>query len=246
MKNLLPYSILLIGSSVLSLLSASPAAAAENPYAIVQKAVAHDQILLQQRSIYDCTAISIREKLDRESQVTATEKESLTLRASQSPDYETRKARPEVKGMESDLKKASQEEPFNILNIIDHFDYELEGQEKIQGVPCYKIRFRPKKDQPFRNREEKVANQLSGYFWVSLEDFTLMKNQGSLTKPVSVAWFFATLRELDFSFESRQLPNGDFGPAKIQYRFRVAVPFGQIHERHTRLMTDYRKASKGL
>jgi len=228
--------------SAAMVLPAGTLSAKEEPFKLVQRAVARDQVLLERRAAYDCTAASKREKLDRDGKVTSTENESIVQKASQSPDYETRKAPQDVKGMEKDLKKASQEEPFNILKIIDHFNYEWAGEETINGIRCHKIRFSPKGKQPFRNREEKVANELAGYFWVSKQDNTLMKNKGSLTRPVSVAWFFATLRELDFSFETRQLPNGDFGPAQIQYRFKVNIPFGQIHERHTRSMGNYRKA----
>lgn len=220
--------------------------AAEDPFVLVQKAVKKDQELVQRRSIYDCDARAKREKLDPNKKVLETNVDTTVMRGSQSPDYETRKTPKDVKGLETDLKKASQEEPFNILKIIDHFDYKLAGEELISGVPCYKIKFSPtEKLQPFRNREEKVANQLAGFFWVAKSDYTLMRNQGSLTKPVSVAWFFATLRELDFSFKTARLPNGDFGPTEIQYRFKVAVPFGQIHERHTRSLINYRPTKAG-
>jgi hypothetical protein len=239
-----PFRFILFPVFLMAVFSSAPAAV-EDPFQLVQRAVARDRILLERRAIYDCSAASRREKLDREGKVTSTDTDSITLKASKSPDYGTRKALDQVKGMENDLEKASKEEPFNILKIIDHFNYAWAGEETVNGVPCHKIRFAPKGKQPFRNREEKVANELAGYFWVSKSDDTLMKNRGSLTRPVSVAWFFATLRELDFSFETRQLPNGDFGPAKIQYRFKVNVPFGQIHERHTRSLTNYRKAKAG-
>ncbi|MDZ4789333.1 MAG: hypothetical protein SH807_10370 [Blastochloris sp.] len=220
--------------------------AKEDPFKLVQAAVRQDKKLLERRAAYECTAISKREKLNSARQVTKTETQSTTLNAGQSPDYETRKAPEGVKGMEEDLRKSSQEEPFNILQIIDHFNYEHAGQETINGVVCHKIRFTPKGGQPFNNREEKVANEVAGYFWVSVKDQTLMKNKGSLTKPVSVAWFFATLKEMEFSFDTKKLPNGDFAPSRIQYRFRVQIPFGQIHEQHTRLMKDYRKTSKKI
>ena len=86
-----------------------------------------------------------------------------------------------------------------------------------------------------KRREEKVANELEGILWIDKNDFSLIKNTGRLTKPVDVAWFFVTVREIDFTFLSTLLLNGELGPKRIQYRFLVDVPpFWVFHEVHTR------------
>ena len=110
----------------------------------------------------------------------------------------------------------------------------------MDGVDCYKIGFTPKPDMPYDNREEKVLNNVSGHIWASVQDYSLIKNEGSLMRPVSVAWFFATLREMEFHFDAMRMPNGDFGPGRLQYRYLVGIPFTQLHERDTRIMSNYR------
>jgi hypothetical protein len=203
---------------------------------LIEKTVARDKELVRHRAAYTYTAVITREKLDANGKITETSTENLEVPGDKSPDYGTRK----TEGMEGDLKQAAKEEPFNILNIISHYNYERMVDETIGSTPCYKIKFIPKGGQPYRNREEKVANEVEGYLWIAKADFALTKNIGKLTKPISVAWFFATLKEMEFSFESKTLPNGELGPAKIWYRFRVKIPFAQIHERHTRVMQKYR------
>jgi hypothetical protein len=178
-----------------------------------------------------------REKLDLEGKVVDTDYTEVKIRGDKSPDYGTRSG--PAQSMEADLEKASKEEPFNILQIISHFKYERMKNEMVNGTPCYKIAFSPKGNQPYRNREEKVANELAGFLWISQSDYSLVQNTGKLTKPVSVAWFFATLQEMEFLFQTKLIPNGELGPSRIQYRFRVNVPFMVIHERHTRVMKDY-------
>jgi hypothetical protein len=205
---------------------------------IVTKTLERDRQLVRHRAAYTYTAEILREKLDANGAVTESSPQTLEVRGDKSPDYGTRPK----EGMEGDLKKASKEEPFNILNIINHYNYARVEDESVDNHPCYKIKFSPKGGQPYRNREEKVSNEVEGFLWISRDDFSLAKNVGRLTKPVSVAWFFATLNEMEFSFEARPLPNGELGPAKICYRFRVKVPFAEIHERHTRVMKDYRVA----
>jgi hypothetical protein len=212
-----------------------PIYADESAETLVRKMVDRDKVLTKHRSIYTYTVGETREKLDENGEVTSTDYNEVQIRADKSPDYGTRTGH----GMEADLKKASKEEPFNILQIISHYNYKLLGKENVKGLPCYKIRFTPKKDQPYHNREEKVSNELAGFLWISKSDYSLVRNTGVLTKPVSVAWFFATITDMEFLFETKTLPNGEPGPSRIQYRFRVEALFMTIHERHIRVMKNY-------
>jgi len=204
---------------------------------IVQKMVERDKVLVKHRVIYTYTIKKTREKLDAKNKVVSTSEELEQIQGDQSPDYQTRNA----EGMEADLKQAAKEEPFNILNILSHFTFTMEEDETINGTLCYKIKFSPKGNQPSKNREEKVANEIQGYLWIAKSDYSLVRNTGKITKPVSVAWFFATLKEMEFLFESMVLPNGELGPGRIEYSFRVQVPFRQVHEKHIREMSDYKQ-----
>ena len=160
-------------------------------------------------------------------------------RAIAGPGYGTRS----VSGNPDDeAQKTSKEEPFELLKIIDHYKYTLEGEETVDGVDCYKIAFTPKPDMPYENREEKVLNNVSGHIWASKLDYSLIKNEGYLLRPVSVAWIFATLREMEFHFDAMQMPNDDYGPGHLMYRYLVSIPFTEMHERDTRVMSKYRPA----
>ncbi len=217
-----------------------PLRADESAEALVGRMVRRDRELSAHRAQYTYTVEETRQKLDADGKVVDSERKTERIRGDKSPDYGTRDPKAAGSpGMEAELKKASREEPFNILNIVSHYRFERAGDEVVDGVPCHRIRFTPKGGQPFRNREEKVANELAGFLWIAAADDALVRNTGKLTKPVSVAWFFATLQEMEFSFDAAPLPNGEMGPAKIEYRFRVQVPLSQIHERHIRLMRDY-------
>jgi hypothetical protein len=204
--------------------------------ALVQKMVARDKVLVQHRRAYTYTVVETREKLDADGKTNSTSQVTMEIRGDKSPDYGTRSGQ----GMEASLKQAAREEPFNILDIISHYQFTRVPDEMWNGVLCYKIHFTPKENQPYNNREEKVANELAGDLWIDQADYSLLHNTGHLTQSVSVAWFFAAVHELNFDFDTMRLPNGDFGPSRIQYSFRVKIPFTQIYERHTRVMSDYR------
>ncbi|SRR5260221_2667441 len=214
-----------------------PAGAAPTADEIIGKVVARDKQLVQRRKAFDYDLDVTREKLNEHRAVLSTDREHSVVPGARRPNYGTRTTEGDP---EEEAQKTSREEPFELLKIIDHYTYTFEGEEMADGVACYKIGFIPKPDMPYDNREEKVLNAVSGHIWASKKDFSLIRNQGSLMRPVSVAWIFATLREMEFSFDSMPLPNGDYGPKQVQYRYLVNIPFGSLHERDTRRMSNYR------
>ncbi len=226
------FRILFLTALVLATL---PLRAEEAVESIVTKMVARDEELIRHRALYTCTVGATREKLDADGNTLSSSHVEAQMQGENAPEN----GAPKDQKIESDLKQASRNKPFNILNITSHYHYALVGSEEVEGTPCFKVEFTPKENQPFRNREEKVANELRGYLWIAKADYSLVQHMGRLTKPVPVAWFFASVRDLEFSFQTRRLPNGEVGPSRIQYRFLVQIMFVTIHERHTRTMKDY-------
>ena len=228
------------GAPAPALVSASTAMTSPSADEIVARVVVRDKLLQQQRKAYDYDLDITREKLDDERAVRETIHEHSVVSGDHRPDYNTR----QTSGKPDDeAQKTSREEPFSLLNILDHFTYVLQGREVVDGVACYKIAFTPKPDMPYHNREEKVLNNTSGHLWASEKDYSLIRDDGALMRPISVAWIFATLEEMEFHFDSMPLPNGDAGPKQVQYRYRVSIPFGSMHERDTRTMSNYRVRS---
>lgn len=224
------------------MLAATMASAQAMPSAdeIITQLVARDKQLVQRRKAFDYDLDITREKLDENRAVLATIQEHSVVLGDHRPDYGTRTI---AGNPEQEAQKASREEPFELLKIIDHYTYHLEGEDVADGIECYKVGFTPKPDMPYHNREEKVLNAVSGYIWVSMKDYSLIRDEGSLMHPVQVAWIFATLREMEFHFDTMPLPNGDAGPKLVQYRYLVSIPFGQLHERDTRKMSNYRASN---
>jgi hypothetical protein len=202
---------------------------------LIRKVAARDKELVQRRQAFDYDIAITRDKLNSDDTVASTEKETVTMRGNVAPSYHTRSDQPE-----DAAKQQSREEPFELLKAIDHFTYTVEGAETVDGVDCWRIAFTPKPDMPYENREEKVLNNTAGHIWASKADYSLIRNEGALMHPVSVAWIFASLREMHFHFDAMRLPNGDYGPAHLQYSYLVDIPFFQLHERDTRVMSNYR------
>lgn len=229
-------------AAALASLPPTAAVAAPNAHDIVLRLAARDKVLQERRKAYDYDLLITREKLDDADRVTSSTQEKVVVRGDRRPDFGTRSATPGAPDTEA--QKASREEPFELLDILDHYTYTLDGIEPVAGVPCYKIAFTPKPGMPYANREEKVLNAVAGHLWASTRDYTLLRNEGTLLHPVSVAWIFASLRDMNFHFQAAPLPNGDFGPREEQYSYLVTIPFFTLHERDTRQMSNYRPTAQ--
>jgi hypothetical protein len=210
-------------------------------HTLILKLAAQDKVLQQHRKHFDCDLLITREKLDDDNKVTDTSTTKVLVQGDHRPDFGTRSGPAATTGSpEDESKKASQEEPFELLKIMDHYTYTVEGQEMVNGTLCYKIAFTPKPDQPYDNREEKVLNNVSGHLWISTGNYSLVANEGSLQRPVQVAWIFASLVEMHFRFDAQLMPNGDYAPRREEYSYRVNIPFFTLHERDTRDFSNFR------
>ncbi len=237
MRSLVFCLLFLAAAATLHAITPLPASAsALGPREIVNRAVEQDQQLQARRKQFDYDLVITRQKLSSKQEPLSTTQSNVKVASDARPDYGTRRN----VAVEREVDKASREEPFNLLKIVNDFTYSLKGVEKVNGIDCYKIAFTPKPNLPYRNREEKVVHEVAGHLWISQKDYSLLQNEGTLQRPVAVGWIFATLRELEFRYESQPLPNGDFGPKRVSYRFLVSIPFGKIHERHTRSISNYR------
>ncbi len=146
---------ILVASTVV--LRADPPPSGED---MIRKIAARDKELVQRRRAFDYDIAISREKLNEDNSVSSTETETVTMRGNVSPSYHTRdgdKDKPE-----EEAKQQSREEPFELLKIIDHYTYTVEGSETVDGVDCWRIHFVPRPDMPYDNREEKVLNNTSG------------------------------------------------------------------------------------
>lgn len=210
---------------------ASPLYSEEEASGIIRKMVHRDLELSKNREQLVCEVHEKKEELDADGKVTSTE----WKKWSPLPTSPNRYGVEDAHRLSNGKLEVSKEEPFSILQVMDHFTCIRAADEIVDGTLCYQIKFSPKDRQKYKTREEKVANQLEGVLWISQADYSLVKNTGRLTRSVDVAWFFASVEEVEFSFESQVLPNGELGPKTIEYRFLAEIPpFLTFHERHIR------------
>lgn len=132
----------------------------------------------------------------------------------------------------------------NLRRLAPRFDIVLEGSGREQGVDCWVLKFTPKEGQPYHSKEEKVINGLSGKFWVAKGDYSIVRSKGKLAQPVSIAWFMATMQELEFDYYTLPSADGDRMPARFEMMFDLSVPLSYVRRKQISVMDDYKKPPK--
>ena len=128
--------------------------------------------------------------------------------------------------------------------IAPRFQYKRMQDETIRNRPCFVIKFSPKDDQPYSTREEKVINKVGGTIWIDQNDFSIIQTKGKLTEDVDVAWFLASMKGMDFSYETSELPSLNIPvPSNFYMTFDLNIMGYRMAQKQVSNMTDYQPAS---
>jgi hypothetical protein len=140
---------------------------------------------------------------------------------------------------DSEKLKAS----FSLRRLAGRFDIAMKGEATVAGKAAWVVAFTPRPDQPFRNRIEKILNNLAGTMWIAQDDYSILRTEAKLVHPVDMAWFFATMENLNYSYRANPSPDGtppSLRPAEFDVTFDIDVMTRQIRQRQAISMSDYR------
>ena len=131
----------------------------------------------------------------------------------------------------------------DMAKIAPRYNYTRQNDETIRDRRCFVIKFTPKKDQPFASREEKVINKVGGTIWIDQNDFSIIQTKGKLTEEVDVAWFLATMKSLDFNYQTSELSLANIPvPESFMMNFDLNIMGYRMAQRQKSSMTDNEKA----
>lgn len=208
---------------------------------IVQNALDAEAAMRKARQayVYD---LDIRiDRLDRKDHITSSSSTQVTLHPDRDPTFSTTL---EGESLEKNKKRVHDSQKIlavmNFQKLAPHFKLTFKGVEEMSNRKCYVIHYEPRPDQPYDSREEKVINAMTGDFWIDCKTYGIWRSLGDLSQPVSVAWLFATVRQVHFDYIAAPLPNGDPGPTEIDVFYDIQMAFTYQRRNQHMAMTNYR------
>jgi hypothetical protein len=220
-------------------LAARPCAAAgagDDATELMRRGEGNNRLARDRREVFDYRLVITKQHLDTDSAVKRTSREEQRISARERETFSVEAAG----GNGGAARKTEFKEVCDFATMLPRYVWTLAGEAVLDGEPCLLVRYEPKPDLPYASREEKVMNNTGGTLWISRRQEQVVRNKAALVRPVSVAWFFATVESIEFDYIAQRLPNGDWGPASLEYEFRVRIPFGSLRQRERREMSDYR------
>ena len=130
---------------------------------------------------------------------------------------------------------------FSLARMVDRFNVTYKGEVNLNGHLAYLLGFEPKADQPSGSMMEHVLDQLHGQLWINPDDYAILQTDAHLVGPVTVGYFLADIKQLDFHYNFEGKGPQDLGPADIAITLLVDVPvIPTIHQRQVLHLTDFR------
>ena len=162
--------------------------------------------------------------------------EELTKRANESP--QERAAR--IAKYQKEWKRV-----FVLLrNLKGAFDFQLTGEETVDGHNVYVIRATPRPDYQPDSRETKILAGMQGTLWIDKDTYRWVKVEAEVIKPVWFGWFVAKVDPgTQFLLEQTPVRAGIWLPKHFRMTVSASVLWHRKDYTHDETYRDYRPIS---
>ncbi|MGO8733434.1 MAG: hypothetical protein ACLQVM_11640 [Terriglobia bacterium] len=160
-------------------------------------------------------------------------------------DLKEEEARLRKKREASQKRKASEPENAIELNeeLVGKYDFEMAGEEVVEGRPVYLLTFQPKSHNlPVRRKIDYVLNRMAGKVWVDQEDYEIAKANMRLTESAQLWWgVIASLRRFSAALEQTRLSDGCWFLKHLDSTIDARFLLTTVHQKQEMWLSDFKK-----
>jgi hypothetical protein len=146
------------------------------------------------------------------------------------------------------LRKEEEDTVSLVGEIPKAFDFELMGEEVVNGRPAYVLQATPHPGYQAQGKYGKMFSKLKGKLWVDKEDFGWIKADGQVIQPFSIGLFLArVLRGSHITMEQTRVDGGIWMPEHVEIRAAAKIFFiKSLLIDRVLAYSDYRLAEAGV
>jgi len=127
------------------------------------------------------------------------------------------------------------------------FDYQLIGEETVNGRRCFALVATPKPSYQPVSRETKVLKGMRGHLWVDTQDYQWVKVEAEVFRPVAFGLFIAHVNPgTKFVLEQKPVEGNLWLPSHFSMRVNAKVLFSSRNSNDDETYWDYRPAAAGM
>lgn len=155
---------------------------------------------------------------------------------SESPSERAKRLRKEQEELEDQLKMRRE--------VIRAFDFTIESEETVAGVPTWRIRADPKPDYEPEFKKASFLSKLAGTIWISKSDYGWVKTEVETIAPAKFGLFLLTLKEgAEMAFKQTKLNNELWMLDHVRLRFNARVLVAGVRREVLVDLSDFKKFS---
>jgi hypothetical protein len=144
------------------------------------------------------------------------------------------------------LRKDQENRSF-LRDVLEAFDFQLIGEETVDGRPAYVLKATPHPGYYGHGKYGKMFSKVEGKLWVDKQDFGWIKVDGQVTQSFSMGLFVARVqRGSRIILEQTSVGDGVWVPKRLEVRASARILFLKSLDIE-RILTysDYRPAADG-
>lgn len=122
------------------------------------------------------------------------------------------------------IRKQAEENTSLVREVPKAFDFQLVGEEVVNGRPAYVLQARPHPDYQAQGKYGKMFAKVQGKLWVDKQDLGWIKVDGQVTQPFSIGLLLVRLlRGSEIKMQQTRVDNGIWMPARVEFRAAAKI-----------------------
>jgi len=124
------------------------------------------------------------------------------------------------------LRRQEEENTSLVLEVPKAFDFQLVGEEVVNGRPTYVLQATPHPGYQAQGKYGKMFSKVEGSLWVDKQDLGWIKVDGQVIQPFSLGLFLArVLRGSHITMEQTRIDDGIWVPEHVEVRAAAKILF---------------------
>ena len=124
------------------------------------------------------------------------------------------------------LRKQEEENSSLVLEVPKAFDFQLVGEEAVNGRPAYVLQATPHVGYHAQGKYGNMFSRVSGRLWVDKQDLGWIKVDGQVIQPFSMGLFLVRLlRGSHITMEQTRVDGGIWMPERVEVRAAAKILF---------------------
>ena len=124
------------------------------------------------------------------------------------------------------IRNQEEENASLVREVPKAFDFQLVGEETVNGRPAYVIRAMPHPGYQAQGKYGKVFSKVEGKLWVDKQDLGWIKVDGQVIEPFSMGLFLVRLLQgSEITMEQTRIADGIWMPERVEVRAAAKIFF---------------------